>query len=1023
MEGNTALPWIHPEKEAATVTGICRAIFKAIHEGKWLQVEYRNQSGQTTRYWLAIKGLNPRTGQMTVDGLHLGRHTVQELLVRIEGILSAEVIEGSWCPVNETLVKDILKHPHRYEAWFGNAANLRVLNYLALCNKLDNTPYQTDYALIRYLDGDRLATGDMALTDAQFAAIVRQFQHRPEGPKDGKPMQLRQLAMNLLSVDTPQGLYVLAYRPLLLDVANRRLRAAEDAVICREFTIDGAKISAHSFLDADDYALLEDFDRNAEAIKDRITCTSRNRCRVNDMPYLLAIGRDCLVDLEQEYKGITDLFENADGTGPTPPIRAFFGQMTVRPRRHKSFPLALLNNQANLDQLLAINNAMRYPLAYVQGPPGTGKTSTIVNTMTTAFFNERTVLFASYNNHPIDGVVEKLRNLTYRGQKIPFPLVRLGNRGCVGKALDDIRQMYEACRNLTIYEKTLDRNHARRAEQARRLTELLERYEEILDLQERKETIRRLLEARSHLNFQYELQAGQLPQVEAKLKSRGTVTTGDALALLDQDTEGFLKYLYYTSARYIRRLGEPKNKDLLDIVYSEADGKERINAFNQYLSKTENLKKFLRIFPFVATTCISAQRLGAPEPVFDMVIMDEASQCNTAVSLVPILRGESLMLVGDPQQLQPVILLDPHDNALLRRRYHVSEEYDYIQNSIYKCFLACDAVSDEVLLRYHYRCDPKIIGFNNRKYYNGKLEIASRGENPQPLVYLDIPEDTTREKNTAPAEVAVIDQYLAEHPGVSVGIITPFVRQRDLIEEMLKERSYENVSCGTVHVFQGDEKDVVLFSLALTDKTGPKTYQWLKNNKELINVATSRAREQLILLCSSQALERLHTGQTDDDLYDLYRYVQTCGVSEVVPKPAASRALGIKPYSARTEDAFLENLNHALDNVFMAGSRCVVRREVPIAQVFENNPGAIDLFCTGQFDFVVYQREGRRLDPILAIELDGQAHREDPVVQERDRKKAQICREHGFELIRVDNTYARRYHYIKEILIQYFNRR
>src|SRR5699024_5103816 len=228
-----------------------------------------------------------------------------------------------------------------------------------------------------------------------------------------------------------------------------------------------------------------------------------------------------------------------------------------------------------------------------------------------------------------------------------------------------------------------------------------------------------------------------------------------------------------------------------------------ILAFHRYLSQTENLKKFLRIFPFVATTCISAQRLGDPEPVFDMVIMDEASQCNTAVSLVPILRGESLMLVGDPQQLQPVILLDPHDNAILRRRYHVSEEYDYIQNSIYKCFLACDAVSDEVLLRYHYRCDPKIIGFNNRKYYNGKLEIASRGENPQPLVHLDIPEDTTREKNTAPAEVAVIDQYLAEHPGVSVGIITPFVRQRDLIEEMLKERSYENVSCGTVHVFQG----------------------------------------------------------------------------------------------------------------------------------------------------------------------------------------------------------------------------
>ena len=73
--------------------------------------------------------------------------------------------------------------------------------------------------------------------------------------------------------------------------------------------------------------------------------------------------------------------------------------------------------------------------------------------------------------------------------------------------------------------------------------------------------------------------------------------------------------------------------------------------------KEENVAKLQKIFPVIAPTCISAHRLGEPEPMFDMVIMDEASQCNTAVSLVPILRGENLMLVGDPQQLSPVILL------------------------------------------------------------------------------------------------------------------------------------------------------------------------------------------------------------------------------------------------------------------------------------------------------------------------------------------------------------------------------
>ena len=187
---------------------------------------------------------------------------------------------------------------------------------------------------------------------------------------------------------------------------------------------------------------------------------------------------------------------------------------------------------------------------------------------------------------------------------------------------------------------------------------------------------------------------------------------------------------------------------------------------------------------------------------------------------------------------------------------------------------------------------------------------------------------------------------------------------------------------------------------------------------------TSRAKDQLILLSNHQELERLHGTETDDDLYDLVKYVKSNGVSEVSPRPAASRALGVKPYSTETEEAFLQTLNHALDNVFLSENRYTVRREVAISHVFQNNPGYSDLFYTGRFDFVVYQREGRQqLLPILAIELDGQEHKDDPIVQQRDRKKEKICRDHGFELIRVENTYARRYHYIKEILIEYFQRR
>ena len=84
------------------------------------------------------------------------------------------------------------------------------------------------------------------------------------------------------------------------------------------------------------------------------------------------------------------------------------------------------------------------------------------------------------------------------------------------------------------------------------------------------------------------------------------------------------------------------------------------------------------------------------------------------------IKREESYVGWDPQQLNPVILLNPRDNYILKQKYLVTNEYDYIDNSIYKTFLACDAVSDEILLSYHYRCHKKIIDFNNKKYYNKK---------------------------------------------------------------------------------------------------------------------------------------------------------------------------------------------------------------------------------------------------------------------------------------------------------------
>lgn len=1006
---------------------IARDIFRAIHEGKWLSIEYRNKDDQITKYWIGIRDLNSIKRTLSVDGLHLGQYTVAELdHIRVEGILSSRVIEGSYCPVNRELVQDIYENPKKYAALFEHTANLKILTYLEMCSRMDTVPYVSDFALIRYMDREQMQGERYALSEEQFQTIVRNFQyHADKTEQTGGALHIRQLAMNVLSVHTARGLYVMAYRKLHLDVKHRELKPDEEITICTEFTLDGTQQSIRRFLDAEEYELLEHFERNQEKIKDCILRRLPGRGEaIDDMPYIIGLGMDIPLDLHKEYGSIMKLYQK--GEVPVP-LKAFFGDLLERPRKTGAYPIALIHPRINMDQLLAIHNAMKYPVAYIQGPPGTGKTNTIINTIVTAFFNERTVLFASYNNHPINGVYEKLSQMQYHGKTIPFPILRLGNHEKVKEALVTIGRLYDSVRNVKVFEGTLDRNKDDRKKRARRLSELLKRYEELLDLKERQETMERLVDyerknglSAQMLPFEADLSGRQRRQLEKKMTQAGTVSEEEAIALLDDDTEELKKYLYYTSARYIQKINSPRNAGLREILEME-DEEKRVDAFSKYLSKKENIARLQKIFPVIATTCISAHRLGEPEPMFDMVIMDEASQCNTAVSLVPVVRGESLMLVGDPQQLNPVILLSEAVNEKLKKRYSVADEYDYRKNSIYKTYLACDAVSDEILLHNHYRCHKSIIEFNNRKYYNSKLKIKSESAGDEPLSYVDMTDAFADYKNTAPAEAREIARYAAEHPDKSIGVITPFVNQKKLIEEELKRAGVMGVTCGTVHAFQGDEKDVVLFSTAITDQTQAGTYEWLKNNKELINVATSRAKEQLILLSSARNLERLHTSEGDDDLYELAAYVRSNGRTTVTPKQANSRALGVKPYSSATEEAFLKNLTHALENIWMTQSRYAVHKEVPISHVFTENETGSDLFYNGRFDFVVYEKQGRQELPILAIELDGKEHFEDEVVKKRDKKKNEICRAHDLQIIRVENSYARRYNHMKEILLNYFS--
>ena len=112
------------------MTSVCREIFRAIHEGKWLSIEYKNKDEKITKYWIGIKNLKPQNKMLVVDGLHLTSMEIKELIIYIDSILQAKIIEGSYCKVNQVLLNDIIINPSSYAGLFDQIPNLYIYRFL-----------------------------------------------------------------------------------------------------------------------------------------------------------------------------------------------------------------------------------------------------------------------------------------------------------------------------------------------------------------------------------------------------------------------------------------------------------------------------------------------------------------------------------------------------------------------------------------------------------------------------------------------------------------------------------------------------------------------------------------------------------------------------------------------------------------------------------------------------------------------------------------------------------------------------
>lgn len=353
----------------------------------------------------------------------------------------------------------------------------------------------------------------------------------------------------------------------------------------------------------------------------------------------------------------------------------------------------------------------------------------------------------------------------------------------------------------------------------------------------------------------------------------------------------------------------------------------------QYREFSQKAQQFLSCF---AVTALSVHNRVAFGPgVFDLVVFDEASQCDIASALPLLYRARRVAVIGDPSQLAHISRVRHSRDAQMLARAGLSghEAWLYSTQSLFALVAAHAPDDARVHLKDHHRSHPDIIGFSNQHFYGGHLRVATRTErlvrapgDEVGIRWIDVTGPTVRGQggssgNPDEAKVVVAELKRLVDGGYkgTLGVVTPFRHQVELIEQAIRRdaRLYETLvtehalQVNTAHGFQGDERDLMIFSVVLSERAAPGAVRFLQQEGNVFNVAITRARAHLTVVgnlawCSS--CEVAHLKQ-------FARYVlqlkQPPAPPEVLPEYGASYPVHEHPTASAAEQRLYEALYEA----------------------------------------------------------------------------------------------------------------
>jgi rRNA-processing protein FCF1 len=291
----------------------------------------------------------------------------------------------------------------------------------------------------------------------------------------------------------------------------------------------------------------------------------------------------------------------------------------------------------------------------------------------------------------------------------------------------------------------------------------------------------------------------------------------------------------------------------------------------------EHAKEFIDAFRLNSVTSLSIKSAyPLKSELFDIVIIDEASQCDVASALPLIYRAKQVVVIGDPMQLKHITSVTVPEERVIKNHLTLDEN-PFIRYAEYSLWDYChdlittaNANNTQVVLDSHYRCHPQIIGYSNEMFYQRRLgttlQVCTKDTNNElqykGIIWVDV--IGSQKSETCNINEAEVDKAISlakeiayQCPNVSIGIISPFKQQAEEINTRIPDEIRERVVSDTVNKFQGDERDVIIFSTVVTDNSPSRKIRWIDRTvPNIVNVAVTRARTTLYIVGNREYIRK-----------------------------------------------------------------------------------------------------------------------------------------------------------------------